>query len=96
MLPAAMQSPKIGSNKLSDGGGLPLVVSPAGGKHWRLAYRLAGKEKTLSFGACPTIELAEAREQRDDAKKLLREGINPAELRKGRIRAATVQESCRS
>ncbi|HEV7276522.1 MAG TPA: integrase arm-type DNA-binding domain-containing protein [Devosiaceae bacterium] len=83
--------PREKQYKLSDGGGLQLVVTPAGGKHWRLAYRFAGKEKTLSFGAYPTVKLADAREQRDDARKLLRQGINPAELRKERIKAAATE-----
>lgn len=79
--------------KLSDGGGLQLVVSPAGSKNWRLAFRYGGKEKTLSIGPYPSVRLSEARERRDEAKKLLREGINPVELKRERIRAATAAET---
>lgn len=63
--------------RYADGGGLYLEVSVAGGKHWRMKYRVDGKEKRLSFGAWPTVSLSEARDKRDDAKKLLRESRDP-------------------
>jgi len=63
--------------KLSDGGSLYLLIQPHGTKLWRMAYRHAGKQKTLAFGIYPTVTLAEARGRRDDAKKLLAEGIDP-------------------
>jgi hypothetical protein len=53
--------------KLSDGGGLHLLIQPHGAKLWRLAYRHAGKQKTLAFGIYPTVSLAEARSRRDAA-----------------------------
>ena len=62
-----------------DGGGLHLVVSPAGGKHWRYAYRFQGKQKLLSIGPYPAVTLKTAREKRDEAKGKLAEGIDPAE-----------------
>ena len=68
--------------KLSDAGGLFLFVTPTGGKLWRLAYRFDGKQKTLSFGAYPTITLLEARSKRDQAKKLLANDQDPSELSK--------------
>ena len=68
--------------KLFDGGGLHLVVTPSGGKLWRLAYRFQGKEKTLSIGAYPVITLAEARERAHDAKRLLSNGVDPSALKK--------------
>ena len=74
--------PKGKAYKLSDAGGLFLFVTPTGGKLWRLAYRFDGKQKTLSFGAYPTITLLEARSKRDQAKKLLANDQDPSELSK--------------
>ena len=56
-------------NKLFDGGGLYIELSPAGGKWWRLKYRFGGKEKLLSLGTYPTVSLKEARDRRDEAKR---------------------------
>lgn len=64
--------------KISDGGGLQLLVQPSGSKLWRLAYRFDGKQKQLAFGAYSTVTLKEAREKRDAAKKLLASGVDPA------------------
>lgn len=55
--------------KLSDGGGLFLLVQPNGSKLWRLAYRYAGKQKLISFGAYPAVPLSDARAGRDQAKR---------------------------
>jgi len=74
--------PKEKAVKLSDGAGLFLLIQPNGAKLWRLAYRFAGKQKTLAFGVYPTISLADARAQRDTAKKYLAAGIDPAVHRK--------------
>lgn len=74
--------------KLSDGGGLHLRVTPAGGKLWRLAYRHLGKQKELALGAYPEIGLAEARAARDDAKRLLALGKDPGEAKKMAQRTA--------
>ena len=60
--------------KLSDGGGLQLWVMPDGAKRWRLAYRYNGKQKTLAIGVYPTTSLREARDSRDDARRLLGSG----------------------
>jgi integrase len=68
--------------KFSDGGGLHLVVQPHGTKLWRQAYRINGKQKTLSLGVYPAVSLAEARRQRDAAKKILQEGGDPSVHRK--------------
>jgi Arm DNA-binding domain len=54
--------------KLSDGGGLHLLVHPRGSKLWRLAYRFGGKQKTLALGCYPAVALCEARKFRDQAK----------------------------
>ena len=74
--------------KHSDGGGLFLYVTPTGKKSWRLAYRFAGKQKLLSLGPYPSVSLREAREKREEAKKLLREHIDPSEARRQAREAA--------
>ena len=68
--------------KLSDGGGLHVLIRPSGSKLWRLAYRFAGKQKTLALGVYPAVSLEEARRQRDEAKKLLVRSIDPSVQRK--------------
>lgn len=68
--------------RLFDGGGLYLEVSPAGGKWWRLKYRYGGKEKRLSLGTYPDTGLADARSKRDAARRLLAGGTDPGEHRK--------------
>ncbi|NOT18480.1 MAG: tyrosine-type recombinase/integrase [Sulfuriferula sp.] len=65
--------------KLSDGGGLVLLIKPMGGKYWRLSYRYDGKQKTLAIGTYPTISLAHARIKRDEAKALLSSGEDLSE-----------------
>jgi integrase len=70
------------TQRLFDGGGLYLEVSPAGGKWWRLKYRFGGKEKRLSLGIYPDTGLADARDKRDAARKLLAAGFDPGEQRK--------------
>ena len=65
--------------KLSDGGGLYLFVKPMGSKLWRMNYRHLGRQKTASFGPYPSVSLAEAREHREEAKRVLRSGIDPVE-----------------
>lgn len=70
-----------------DGGGLFLIVHPKGGKWWRFKYQHAGKTKTLSFGTYPDISLKEARDRRDQARKLLANGTDPSEERKEQKRS---------
>lgn len=67
--------------KLADEKGLYLLVNAAG-KYWRLDYRFDGKRKTLSFGVYPDVRLADAREKREAARKLLANGVDPGEARK--------------
>ena len=66
--------------KLFDGGGLYLHVQ-ASGHYWRLKYRYSGKEKLLALGVYPDIGLKNARQARDEARKLLAQGIDPSALR---------------
>ncbi len=68
--------------RLSDGGGLQLWVHTSGSKTWRLAYRWEGKQKFLTFGTYPSLSLAEARGMREDAKRLLRSGVDPRSVEK--------------
>src|ERR1700675_3531162 len=68
--------------KLSDSGGLYLLVAPHGSKLWRLAYRFGGKQKTLAMGAYPTVTLKAARDNREEAKRLLAKGIDPSMQRR--------------
>ncbi|WP_342323680.1 tyrosine-type recombinase/integrase [Kosakonia sp. BYX6] len=67
---------------LNDGSGLSLLIEPNGSKGWRFRYRFDGKPKMLSLGTYPTISLNEARQKRDEAKKLVVAGINPSDVRK--------------
>jgi integrase len=81
--------------RLFDGGGLYLELSPAGGKWWRLKYRFGGKEKRLSLGTYPDTGLADARDKRDAARKLLGAGIDPGEQRKA-VKAAGEERTANS
>jgi integrase len=73
---------------LSDAGGLYLELAASGGKWWRLAYRVGGKRKLLSLGTYPAVSLADARDRRDEAKKLLARGIDPSAHRQAAKREA--------
>jgi integrase len=68
--------------KLSDEKGLYLEVMPGGSKYWRMKYRFANKEKRLAFGVYPEVSLKEARDKRDAARQLLRDGIDPSKAKK--------------
>jgi len=74
--------PKEKEYKLSDGGGLYLLVTPSGGKLWRLKYRSGGPERKLTFGAFPAVSLAEARQRREQAREQLAMGIDPGAAKK--------------
>ncbi len=73
--------------KLSDGSGLYLLIHPNGGKYWQMAYRFGGKQKTLSLGVYPEVGLADARDRREQARKLLANDADPSA-----IKQATKQE----
>ena len=81
---AAIRSAKPGvrAYKLSDSGGLYLLVSPNGTRAWRQAYRFGAKQKALGHGIYPHVSLADARARRDLAKGLLARGIDPSVQRK--------------
>ncbi|EBR3984752.1 DUF4102 domain-containing protein, partial [Salmonella enterica] len=83
--------PLAKSYKLTDAQGLYLTVSRSGAKLWYFRYCFGGKENRLAFGAYPLVTLAEAREKRDAARKLLASGICPSQSRK--MDNAAVDES---
>ncbi|HBD3512128.1 TPA: tyrosine-type recombinase/integrase [Escherichia coli] len=68
--------------KLTDGQGMHLLINPNGSKYWRLQYRFGGKQKVLALGVYPMVSLGEARRKRDEAKKLVSDGIDPSEKKK--------------
>lgn len=68
--------------KLTDGQGMHLLINPNGSKYWRLQYRFGGKQKVLALGVYPIVSLGEARRKRDEAKKLVSDGIDPSEKKK--------------
>ena len=74
--------PEAKPYKMTDGGGMFLLVQTTGGKLWRLAYRFAGKQKTLALGIYPDVSLADARDRRDAARKLLANGVDPGAVKK--------------
>lgn len=74
--------PKDSPYKLTDERGLYLLVTPSGGKLWRMNYRFGGKQKTLSFGAYPDVSLSEARAKREEARKQLAAEIDPGAQKK--------------
>jgi len=76
--------PKERDYKLFDGGGLYLLISRSGGKHWYQKYRFDGKEKKLALGAFPAVSLTDARAKREELKRKIAEGIDPAQERKAR------------
>jgi integrase len=81
--------------RMFDGGGMYLEVSPSGGKLWRMKYRFEGMEKRLSFGTYPAVGLREARDKRDEARKQLAQGIDPA-LQKKVLKAAKAELNANS
>jgi integrase len=80
--------PKAKLYKLSDGGGMYLLVTPDGGRYWRLDYRFAGKRRTLALGIYPIVTLSNARAHREDARTSLAKGIDPSAVKKAAKRAA--------
>ena len=86
--------PREREYKLTDGAGLYLLVKPNGRKLWRLNYAYLGKQRTLSFGAWPDVSLADARERRDQARKLIAAGLDPShEAKLAEARAMLSEEN---
>ncbi|EDJ5915532.1 integrase [Salmonella enterica] len=67
--------------KVSDSRGLYLLVSPGGSRHWYLKYRINGKESRIGLGAYPAVSLSEARQQREEIRRMLAQNINPVQQR---------------
>ncbi|MGB8900479.1 MAG: integrase arm-type DNA-binding domain-containing protein, partial [Methylocella sp.] len=80
--------PRAKTYKLSDGGGMYLLVTPNGARYWRLDYRFAGNRRTIAFGVYPTVALAAARKHREEARGLLAKNIDPSSVRKAAKRVA--------
>ncbi len=74
----AKASPEGKDIKLADGGGMYLLVKSSGAKYWRLDYRHLGKRKTIGLGVYPTTTLKDARDAREEAKRLLAQGVDPS------------------
>src|SRR5690606_18040676 len=78
--------------KLSDRDGLYLFVKPSGTRYWRLNYRFAGQQRTISFGRWPEVSLADARERLIQARRQLSDGIDPSEqVKLDKIKASIAQ-----
>lgn len=82
-------APKDRPYRLADEAGLYLEVMPNGSKYWRMKYRYGGKENRLAFGVYPEVNLREARDRREAARRQLRDGVDPGAARK----AAKVSEA---
>jgi integrase len=74
--------------KLSDGGGMYLIVTPANARYWRMDYRFAGKRRTLAIGVYPAVSLATARARREEARALLAKDVDPSTAKRATKRAA--------
>ncbi|QGP79434.1 tyrosine-type recombinase/integrase [Sphingobium sp. CAP-1] len=85
--------PRESDYKLSDGGGLYLLVRSNGAKLWRLNYRYLEKYRTMAFGAWPDVSLADARGRRDEVRRLLAAGIDPSHQQKIDAARARVEEN---
>ncbi len=86
----AIRNAKPGAKpiKLADGMGMFLLVTPAGGKLWRLKYRMDGREKLLAIGPYPEIGLGEARRRREEARELIALGKDPSrEKQRDKVRS---------
>ncbi|RUQ84482.1 tyrosine-type recombinase/integrase [Legionella septentrionalis] len=85
--------PEAKPYKKSDEKGLFVLVNPNGSLYWRFKYRFLGKEKSLALGTFPDVPLASAREKRDEARRLLAEGIDPGIHRKVMKKAEIAKSS---
>jgi integrase len=88
-----MAKPRPKTYRLSDGHGLYVEVAPSGSRYWRMKYRFAGKEKRLAFGVYPEVSLATAREEAYQARKLLKDGVDPSTRKKLRVLEAKLAAS---
>ncbi len=84
--------PRLKPYKVADRRGLYVIVSPAGGIAWKFNFMLDGKQKTLSLGRWPAVSLYAARDMRDEAQRMLAEGVDPAAVKQERKRATPPSE----
>ena len=75
-------APRLREFVIGDGGGLYLQIEPSGKKLWRMKYKRGHKETSISFGPYPDVSLTEARRCRDDARRLIADGIDPVDQRR--------------
>ena len=85
--------PSSKPKKLSDGGGLFILLHPSGSKYWRMKYRFMGKEKLLALGVWPSVSLTEARKKRNESKLILKSGADPSMAKKNQ---KNIKRSCRT
>lgn len=87
-------SGKAGGDSYADGGGMYLLVKPAG-KYWRMDYRYADKRKTLALGVYPAVTLAQARKRRDEARAQLAQDIDPGVIKRAQkiIKASAAENT---
>jgi integrase len=83
--------PSSKAYKLGDDGGMYLLVKPNGGRYWRMDYRFGGKRQTLAFGVYPIVTLSDAREHRQEARRLLVQNIDPGLAKKAGKRAGRLR-----
>jgi integrase len=87
--------PESKQRKLADEKGLFLLIHTNGSKYWRFKYRVGGREKLLALGVYPDVSLADARARRDEARKLLANGVDPGEVKKA-TKAAGAEKAANS
>lgn len=85
--------PRLKPYKIADGEGLFLLITTSGSKYWRMKYFFDGKEKALALGVYPEISLADARERRAHARKVLAAGNDPGEVKKEAKRQDNVKQT---
>jgi integrase len=85
--------PDIKPYKLADSGNMFLLIHPNGSRYWRLRYRHLGKEKTLALGIYPDLSLSDARTKRDEARKLIADGIDPCEQKRVQKAVSTTEQT---
>lgn len=86
--------PRDNLYRVADSAGLCVEVAPTGSKLWRYRYRFAGRAKMLSMGSWPEVSLAEARERRGDARRLLNQGVDPSASRQSdKLRAKVAADN---
>lgn len=86
----ANAKPNKTAHKLSDGQGLYLEIRPNGSKYWRMNYRIHGKQRTLALGVYPEVSLKEARDAKAEARKLLKQGVDPSKNKRDEKRKALI------